>query len=129
MIDAEVRSRIALARLMVADELFDNLRGELGARTALSRAYYGLFHSAHALLLTTGDLAPGRRYKHGEISRRLRRRLGRRMGQFYEDVLSGRREADYEPTATFQPLSVQRQLKSVRRYVHWFCSEAGKVLK
>ncbi len=129
MVQAEVQSRVALARLMVAEELFDNLPGELGMRTALSRAYYGLFHSAYAVLLSGNEIAVGERVKHGVVLKLVRRRLGSAVGQTYEDALSARREADYESTAKFSPTSVLRQLKIIRIHVYWFCMEAEKVLK
>jgi uncharacterized protein (UPF0332 family) len=114
---------------MVSEELFDNLPGELGMRTALSRGYYGLFHSAYAVLLSVNDVAAGVRLKHGTVSGLVRRRLGSAVGQVYEDALSARREADYEHMARFSPISVSRQLKLIRTHVHWFCLEASKVLK
>lgn len=129
MIEAEVRSRIALARLMVSAELLDNLPQELGMRTAVSRAYYGLFHSAQAVLLTVGEKAVGARLKHGAVSRLVRRRWGSAIGDMYESALTVRREADYEPQANFSSASVMRQLKSVRAHVYWFCTEAEKALK
>jgi len=129
MIDTEVRLRIALARLMVADELLDNLPGELGTRTALSRGYYGLFHSAQALLLTVNEKAVGSRLKHGTVSSLVRRRWGSAVGQIYEDALTARRLADYEADAKFVLSSVSRQLKTIRTHVHWFCLEAEKWLE
>jgi uncharacterized protein (UPF0332 family) len=129
MVETEVQSRIALARLMVAEELLENLPGELGMRTALSRAYYGLFHSAYAVLLSVNDVTAGVRLKHRAVSKLVRRRLGSAVGQVYEDALSARREADYESTARFSPILVSRQLKVIRTHVHWFCMEASKVLK
>jgi len=89
---------------MVSAELLDNLPQELGMRTAVSRAYYGLFHSAQAVLLTVSDKDAGVRLKHGAVSRLVRRRWGAMVGDLYESALSARREADYEPEARFSPI-------------------------
>src|SRR5271165_755262 len=129
MIGAEVRSRIALARLMVAEELLDNLPGELGMRTALSRGYYGLFHSAQAALRTVNEKQAGRGLKHGTVARLVRRRWGATVGQLYDDAKSARRDADYEPVTEFVQTTVSRQLKDIRARVDLFCLEAERVLK
>lgn len=126
---AEVQSRVDLARLMVADELLENLPEELGMRTALSRAYYALFHSAQAVLLTVNDKDVGARLKHGTVSRLVRRRWGAMVGDLYESALTARREADYEPEARFSVIAVSRQLKNIRTHVYWFCMEAEKALR
>src|SRR5271165_1382278 len=112
MIGAEVRSRIALARLMVAEELLDNLPGELGMRTALSRGYYGLFHSAQAALLTVNEKQAGPGLKHGTVARLVRRRWGATVGQLYDDEKSARRDADYEPVTEF----VDYRIATAERY-------------
>lgn len=125
----EIRSRVALARLMVAEELLNNLPGELGMRTALSRAYYGLFHSAQARLLTVGDKAVGPGLRHGTVSRLVRRRFGVGSGQIYTDAMSARHDADYESSQTFDLLSVSRHLKTIRAEVDSLCLEAERVLK
>ncbi len=126
---AEVQSRVALARLMVADELLDNLPEELGMRTALSRAYYALFHSAQAVLLTVNDKDVGARLRHGTVSRLVRLRWGAMIGDLYERALTARRQADYEPEPRFSPILVSQQLKTIRKHVYWFCMEAEKGLK
>lgn len=129
MIEAEVQARIALARLLVAEELLENLPGELGMRTALSRGYYGLFHSAQAALLVVKDKQAGPGLTHGTVAKLVRRRWGAAVGSLYYEAKEARRNADYEPETEFAPTTVSRQLKDVRTRVHLFCLEAEKFLK
>lgn len=129
MIKAEVQARVALARLMVAEELLDNLPGELGMRTALSRGYYGLLHSSQAFLLTIGQKQAGRDLSHGTVYKLLNRERGAEAGRIYENAMRTRKDADYREAATFEPLSVSRQVKAIRTQVKELCLEAGKFLQ
>lgn len=129
MLEDELESRISLARLMVARELLDNLPGELGMRTALSRGYYALFHSAQAFLLAVGDKTAGPGLKHGTVSKLVRKRFGAEAGRSYEDAMRTRRYADYEASAKFVPTVVARQMQEICDSVDRFCLEAEKFLK
>ncbi len=98
-------------------------------RTALSRGYYGLFHSAQARLLIVGDKPVGPGLRHGTVSRLVRRRFGVVSGQIYEDAYRARLDADYESAQIFDLISVSRQLKTIRAEVDSLCLEAESFLK
>ena len=114
---------------MVAEELLNNLPGELGMRTSLSRGYYGLFHSAQAALLAHGDKKVGLGLRHGTVSTLFRKTYGEDKGKIYEDAYLARKAADYESAVTFDPVSVVRQLKTIRAEVDSLCLEAEQFLR
>ncbi|HVC93643.1 MAG TPA: HEPN domain-containing protein [Pirellulales bacterium] len=73
--------------------------GEVEWRTAVSRAYYGAFHLASALLESAGGSVPDNPTAHAFVQRRLMecgQEDARQAGSLLKDLHSERRKADYK---------------------------------
>src|SRR5437016_4248525 len=73
--------------------------GEVEWRTAVSRAYYGAFHLASALLASAECIVPDHPTAHAFVQRRLiecGQEDARRAGSLLRDLHSERRKADYK---------------------------------
>lgn len=112
-IDAEVRR---------GDESLESAEILLAAgkhADAVSRAYYGAFHYARALLLTVGEEAR----THGGLDRLLQRDLVR-SGQFDPDVArlfsrlqKFRQDADYTAEFVFTGNAAREEVDAARRFI------------
>lgn len=119
-IAAEVRR--AEETLQAAQILFD--AGKFA--DAISRAYYGAFHYARALLLMLGEEAR----THGGVDRTLQRDLVREglldpeAARLLARLMTYRFEADYTAEYVFTPSFARDELDAAKRFVH----EAKRIL-
>ncbi len=93
---------------------------------AVSRAYYGAFHHACALLLMSGQQAR----RHGGVERLLQRDLVRTgkldaaVARSYAHLLKDRQDADYGAETVFTPALTAERVEAARV----FCSAARQLL-
>jgi uncharacterized protein (UPF0332 family) len=102
---------LQLLRLAEQMEITD----EAHARTAVNRAYYGVFLRARDGLRTTGLLtreAPGQ--VHGEVIAALRLNRRHAAATQLRDLREARERADYETTIEFSKADVDRALAQAR---------------
>jgi uncharacterized protein (UPF0332 family) len=93
---------------------------------AVSRAYYGAFHHARALLLMLGQEAR----THSGVDRLLQRDLVREglldpeVARLLARLMTYRLEADYTAEYVFTPASAREEIEAAQRFVR----EARRVL-
>jgi uncharacterized protein (UPF0332 family) len=86
---------------------------------AVSRAYYGAFHFARALLLSVGDEPR----THGGVSRLLQRnfvrtgRMAPEIAVLLSRLMTMRQDADYTAEYVFTPEIARGELDDARRFV------------
>lgn len=98
---------------------------EASRRSAISRAYYALYHRARPLLEAPGASLSERADSHAFVWRSLesRGRGLRRLGQQGRRLRDLRQQADYEPEARLTDTDVQQVLESVRQLMTLIDSE------
>jgi uncharacterized protein (UPF0332 family) len=94
---------------------------------AVSRAYYGAFHYARALLLMLGEEAT----THGGVDRLLQRdlvrsgRLDPEVGRLLARLMQFRLEADYTAEYLFTEQAALEEVAAAKRFV----AEADRILR
>jgi uncharacterized protein (UPF0332 family) len=94
---------------------------------AVSRAYYGAFHYARALLLTLGEEARS----HGDLERLLQRDLVRPgkldpdVARLFSRLQKFRQDADYTAEFVFTAKSSREEVDAARQFV----AEARRLLE
>jgi hypothetical protein len=87
------------------------------ANDAMSRAYYGAYHHARALLLTV-DVEPK---THGGLSRLLRRHFEEHIGEqavsLFARLQTFRQAADYDAEARFESAEAEAELRRAEAFV------------
>ncbi len=89
----KVRQHLRLAKGLLETSALRAGSSEFDERNALSRAYCAMFHGCCAWL--AGRYGIVRKLKHFELLSEVRRRRGKRFGDFVRDLRGMREAADY----------------------------------
>ena len=95
--------------LDLAEELVQRRGDPAAERTAISRAYYAVFHKASAYLIRQGERLTFTGEDHALVWRWFRMRgdrLSRAIGHNGRRLIDARRRADYDP-AEYRSLSAE----------------------
>lgn len=100
-------------RLSTAKLLFENEKYE----AALSRAYYGMFHAAKALLETENSSPKTHAGVNSELGKLFRDRIDLELLRDFSRIQEMREDADYGTSSDFTRKQVEEALETAEKFV------------
>lgn len=110
----------AEGKISVAEKLLD----EGDFEDAVSRAYYGMFHAAKAVLLEEGSKPKSHQGVVSELGKFFRDRMDKELISSFSQIQTLREDADYEPYFTVEEKRAEEVIDTAKK----FLKESEKVI-
>ncbi|MFB6144316.1 MAG: HEPN domain-containing protein [Candidatus Nanohaloarchaea archaeon] len=113
---AAAESKVSVAKILLEEDAYDD---------AISRAYYGMYNAARALLFAKDSKPKTHEGAASELGKLYREEMGPEMTREFSKIQNDRLEADYEPSNNFTKSEAEKTVRTAEQFV----SKAGSLLE